>query len=285
MVYPTLLAPSATSRIRRGARRRRCVPVLARSRLRRRRASCRSCRRRPRSFRSDVAGRRSHLCLGARRSLEDVRNPSAEEHAMAIACPVDDLDTRKLRDEIRSIYARVANDPSGEFPFPSRPDYAGEFLATTAPHSRSFPKKAPPRSRAWRIRTGSRPSRRARLSWTSAAAREWICCSRRSAPGRMARHRHRHDRIDGREGPRVGARGRARQRRSPPRRRDVAAARGLERRRGHLERRLEPHLRQVGRLRRGLPRAQTGGRFLYADIVVANELSESIRKDVDLWTG
>ncbi|TMB22325.1 MAG: methyltransferase domain-containing protein, partial [Deltaproteobacteria bacterium] len=28
-----------------------------------------------------------------------------------------------------------------------------------------------------------------------------------------------------------------------------------------------------------------GGRFLYADIVVANELSESIRKDIDLWTG
>jgi ubiquinone/menaquinone biosynthesis C-methylase UbiE len=28
-----------------------------------------------------------------------------------------------------------------------------------------------------------------------------------------------------------------------------------------------------------------GGRFLYADIVVGNELSESIRKDIDLWTG
>lgn len=28
-----------------------------------------------------------------------------------------------------------------------------------------------------------------------------------------------------------------------------------------------------------------GGRFLYADIVVANELSEGIRKDIDLWTG
>ena len=28
-----------------------------------------------------------------------------------------------------------------------------------------------------------------------------------------------------------------------------------------------------------------GGRFLYADIVVENELSESIRRDVDLWTG
>jgi ubiquinone/menaquinone biosynthesis C-methylase UbiE len=28
-----------------------------------------------------------------------------------------------------------------------------------------------------------------------------------------------------------------------------------------------------------------GGQFLYADIIVANELSESIRRDIDLWTG
>jgi len=28
-----------------------------------------------------------------------------------------------------------------------------------------------------------------------------------------------------------------------------------------------------------------GGRFLYADIVVASELSESARRDVELWTG
>jgi len=27
------------------------------------------------------------------------------------------------------------------------------------------------------------------------------------------------------------------------------------------------------------------GRFLYADIIVANEPSEAIRKDIDLWTG
>jgi ubiquinone/menaquinone biosynthesis C-methylase UbiE len=30
---------------------------------------------------------------------------------------------------------------------------------------------------------------------------------------------------------------------------------------------------------------KTGGRFLYADIVVGAELSESIRRNVDLWTG
>ena len=28
-----------------------------------------------------------------------------------------------------------------------------------------------------------------------------------------------------------------------------------------------------------------GGRFLYADIVVARDLSESARRDVELWTG
>jgi ubiquinone/menaquinone biosynthesis C-methylase UbiE len=28
-----------------------------------------------------------------------------------------------------------------------------------------------------------------------------------------------------------------------------------------------------------------GGQLLYGDIVVANELSESIRRDIELWTG
>jgi arsenite methyltransferase len=46
---------------------------------------------------------------------------------MAIACPVD-LDTLKLRAEIRSIYARVAADPSGEFHFHRGPEYAATRL-------------------------------------------------------------------------------------------------------------------------------------------------------------
>jgi len=28
-----------------------------------------------------------------------------------------------------------------------------------------------------------------------------------------------------------------------------------------------------------------GGQFFYGDIIVASELSESIRRDIDLWTG
>ena len=46
---------------------------------------------------------------------------------MATSCPVD-LDTQKLREEIRSIYERVATDPSGEFHFHRGPQYAAEFL-------------------------------------------------------------------------------------------------------------------------------------------------------------
>jgi hypothetical protein len=50
---------------------------------------------------------------------------------MAIACPID-LDTKKLRDEIRSIYSRVATEPAGDFHFHRGPEYAIEFLGLTS---------------------------------------------------------------------------------------------------------------------------------------------------------
>jgi len=50
---------------------------------------------------------------------------------MALVCPVD-LDTRKLRAEIQSIYARVASDPAGEFHFHRGPDYAARRLGYSA---------------------------------------------------------------------------------------------------------------------------------------------------------
>jgi SAM-dependent methyltransferase len=46
---------------------------------------------------------------------------------MAIACPVN-LDTLKLRAEIQSIYARVADDPSAGFHFHRGPEYAARRL-------------------------------------------------------------------------------------------------------------------------------------------------------------
>jgi len=46
---------------------------------------------------------------------------------MALACPID-LDTLVLRREIQSIYARVANDPSADFHFHRGPAYAAGML-------------------------------------------------------------------------------------------------------------------------------------------------------------
>lgn len=57
---------------------------------------------------------------------------------MAIACPVD-LDTLKLRAEIRSIYARVAADPSGEFHFHRGPGYAAQRLRYDAAELSKLP--------------------------------------------------------------------------------------------------------------------------------------------------
>jgi arsenite methyltransferase len=46
---------------------------------------------------------------------------------MALTCPAD-LDTRRLREEVRAIYERVATAPDGEFHFHRGPDYAVELL-------------------------------------------------------------------------------------------------------------------------------------------------------------
>ena len=58
---------------------------------------------------------------------------------MALACPVD-LDTRKLRVEIQSIYTRVAADPSGEFHFHRGPEYAVERLGYDAAELSKLPR-------------------------------------------------------------------------------------------------------------------------------------------------
>src|SRR4030095_15880513 len=61
---------------------------------------------------------------------------------MAISCPVG-LDTQKLREEIRSIYARVAADPSGEFHFHRGPEYAAQRLHYDAGELSQIPSIVP----------------------------------------------------------------------------------------------------------------------------------------------
>ncbi len=57
---------------------------------------------------------------------------------MAIACPVD-LDTGTIRGEISNIYGRVAKDPNGTFHFHRGPRYASEFLGYDAAELSALP--------------------------------------------------------------------------------------------------------------------------------------------------
>jgi len=204
---------------------------------------------------------------------------------MAIACPVD-LDTRKLRDEIRSIYARVASDPSGEFHFHRGPNYAAEFLR----YDRGALAQLPAESTA-SFAGVANPHRIAPIEEGSTvvdigcgAGMDLLLAAKSAGP------RGRAIGIDMTESMAEKARASAR----------AAGLDNVEVRLGDaMSLPLEDSSADVvisngvlnltsdksvafGEVFRVL---KQGGRFLYADIVVANELSESIRKDVDLWTG
>lgn len=204
---------------------------------------------------------------------------------MALACPVD-LDVRKLREEIRSIYARVADDPAGDFHFHRGPDYAAEHLGYSrgalaelpAESTASFAGVANPH------RMGPIGEGRTVVDVGCGAGMDLLLAAREVGPAGRAIGVDLTEAMVGRA-------------------RAAAAAAGL----AHVEVRLgdamalplddasvdvvitngvlnlTPDKRKAyGEVLRVL---RPGGRFLYGDIVVAAELSESIRRDIDLWTG
>jgi SAM-dependent methyltransferase len=204
---------------------------------------------------------------------------------MAIVCPLD-LDTARLRHEIQAIYARVATDPSREFHFHRGPTYAvdrlgydASALAAIPPESTaSFAGVANP------LRMVVPPPGATVVDIGCGAGMDLMLAANAVGPGGKAIG------IDMTEAMAERAR---------------AAARAL--RFAHVEVRtgdaldlpvdsesvdfvitngvlnLASDKRQAfGEVFRILKPA---GQFLYADIVVADELSESIRRDIDLWTG
>jgi SAM-dependent methyltransferase len=204
---------------------------------------------------------------------------------MAIACPVD-LDTVRLRHEIQAVYARVATDPSSEFHFHRGPVYAAERLKYDASALAALPTDctAPFAGVANPHRIAPLTRGATVVDVGCGAGMDLMLAAGAVGPGGRAIGVDMTDSM-------------------AERARSAARTLGY----GHVEVRLgdaldlpvdqesadfvisngvlnlAPDKRQAfGEVFRIL---KPGGRFLYGDIVVADELSESIRRDVDLWTG
>lgn len=204
---------------------------------------------------------------------------------MSIVCPVD-LDTSRLRHEIQTIYARVATDPSSEFHFHRGPAYAAERLGYDASALGALPSVATDSFAgvANPLRIATLPPGATVVDIGCGAGMDLMLAASAVGSGGEAIG------VDMTES--MAERARA-----------AAEALGF----AHVEVRtgdaldlpvdsasadfvitngvlnLAPDKQQAfGEVFRVL---KPGGQFLYADIVVGSELSESVRRDIDLWTG
>jgi hypothetical protein len=95
---------------------------------------------------------------------------------MAVSCPVD-LNTKALRDEISSTYARVAHEPDGSFHIHRGPAYAAGFLGYDAAELTLLPDEAQHPSRGSAIPWQQARFSREKRYWISVAVPGPICCS------------------------------------------------------------------------------------------------------------
>ena len=204
---------------------------------------------------------------------------------MAATCPVD-FDTVRLREEIQSIYSRVASAPDGEFHFHRGAAYAETFLR--------YDHEALARIPASTVESFAGVGNPLRIERVPLGATVVDVGSGAGTDLLLAAQA-------------VGAQGRAigiDMTESMLRKAKAASAEAglsnVELRHGDaLELPIESASADVvisnGVLnlapdkRRAFSEVlrvlRPGGRFLYADIVVASELPDAVRNDIDLWSG
>ncbi len=204
---------------------------------------------------------------------------------MATSCPTG-LDVDQLRREISFIYARVAEDPSGDFHFHRGPAYATSLLGYDAAELATIPAESSASFAGVGNPHGVAPIEPGEtvLDIGCGGGMDLLLAARKVGPGGKA--------IGVDMTPAMAERARA-----------GAHAMGL----GHVEVRVGDALELpvesgtidvvisngVINLTPDKDRAyaeafrilRPGGRFQLADIIVANELSENVRNDIDLWTG
>jgi len=204
---------------------------------------------------------------------------------MALSCPID-LDVARLREEIASIYSRVAEDPSGDFHFHRGAEYAASMLDYDAAELALLPLgttssfagvanpfvAGKPRAGQTVVDIGSGAGTDAMLagSYVGPTGRvigvdptEQMLAKARASAASIGATNVEFRKGSGEQLPVESGTV------------DVVISNGVV----NLAPDKAPVFQEIARV------LKTGGRLQLADIVVASELSEGIRRDIDLWTG
>jgi len=204
---------------------------------------------------------------------------------MALSCPID-LDVARLREEIASIYSRVAEDPSGDFHFHRGAEYAASMLDYDAAELALLPLgttssfagvanpfvAGKPCAGQTVVDIGSGAGTDAMLagSYVGPTGRvigvdptEQMLAKARASAASIGATNVEFRKGSGEQLPVESGTV------------DVVISNGVV----NLAPDKAPVFQEIARV------LKTGGRLQLADIVVASELSEGIRRDIDLWTG
>lgn len=204
---------------------------------------------------------------------------------MSIACPVS-LDREKLKSEVRATYAKVAENPHGEFHFHRGAEYAARLLGYDLAELNALPQiaTAPFAGVGNPFMMEALPSGGTVIDIGSGAGMDCLLAARRVGPqGRVMG-------IDMTDAMLERARHGAAEANLPQARFEKADMTELPLDSGTVDVvisngviNLAPEKQKVfNELFRVV---RPGGRLQFADIIVGTELSEDVRNNIDLWTG